>query len=472
MPTKEKKETKKVAYSRKNFWTDAGKKEVAAAHEFAPGYIDFLNKCKNVRETVAVTEETLKADGFKEILIDKSGKKVYSIFRGKTLAFAIIGKKPVSEGVNMLAAHIDSPKIDLKQNPLYEDKASSLGMAKTHYYGGIKKYQWVSTPLALHGIVINKAGEVITVTIGEDDNDPIFLIPDLLPHLSRKVQSTKTLAEAITADHLNVVISSIPVTDKDEKEAIKYHILELLHAKYGIEEEDLLSAELELVPAAKARDMGLDRSMIMGYGQDDRVCAYTGLKALLDLNAKDLDRTAVVYFSDKEEVGSDGNTGANSIFITDFIGDLLKHNGEDCGSYNLRKTLMKTKILSADVNAPVNPNWPTVHEKLNAPVMGHGVTLLKYTGAGGKGGTSDANAEFNAEVIRIFNEKKVFWQTGTLGKVDEGGGGTIAKFLAQFGAEVIDCGPSVLGMHSLYEVTSKADVYSTYKGYKEFLLKA
>lgn len=472
MGTKEKKETKKFAYSPKNFWTEADKKDVTAAHEFSAEYIDFLNKCKNVRETINVTEETLKANGFKEMFTNKSGKKVYSTFRNKTMAFAIIGKKPISEGVNMIAAHVDAPKIDLKQNPIYEDSASSLGMAKTHYYGGIKKYQWVSTPLAIHGIVINKAGEVINITIGEDENDPIFIIPDLLPHLARKVQSTKPLAEAITADHLNVVISSIPVADKDEKEAIKAYVLQLLNEKYGIDEADFLSAELELVPAGKAREMGLDRSMIMGYGQDDRVCAYTGLKALLDINAKDLERTAVVYFSDKEEVGSDGNTGASSIFITDFIGDLLKQNGEDCGSYNLRKTLMKTKVLSADVNAPINPNWPSVHEKQNAPVLGHGVTLLKYTGAGGKGGTSDANAEFNAEVIRIFNEKKVFWQTGTLGKVDEGGGGTIAKFLAQFGAEVIDCGPSVLGMHSLYEVTSKADVYSTYKGYKAFMLKA
>ena len=467
-----KKEKKLITYSRKNFWKQADKNDIKSAHAFSKKYIEYLNQCKNVRETVAYTEAALKAKGFKEVLTNKSEKKVYSIFRRKTMAFAIIGNKPVSEGVNIVAAHIDAPKIDIKQNPLYEDGASSLGMAKTHYYGGIKKYQWVSTPLAIHGIVINKAGEVIQVTIGEDENDPVFIIPDLLPHLARKVQGTKKIGEAITADNLNLVISSIPVDDKDQKEAIKYHVLELLKEKYGIDEDDLLSAELELVPVSRARDMGLDRSMVMGYGQDDRVCAYTGLRALLDLNPEDIERTSVIYFSDKEEIGSDSNTGAKSIFITDFVGDLLKQNGEDCGSYNLRKTLMKSKVLSADVNAPINPNYPSVHEKLNAPVLGHGVTLLKYTGAGGKGGSNDANAEFNAEVIRIFNDAKVFWQTGTLGKVDEGGGGTIAKILAEFGAEVIDCGPSVLGMHSLYEVTSKADVYSTYKGYKAFLLKA
>lgn len=463
---------KLVTYNRKNFWKVADAKDIKSAHEFSKDYIDFLNKCKNVRETVAYTETVLKAKGFKEVLATKSGKKVYSIFRGKTMAFAIIGKKPVSDGVNIVAAHIDAPKIDLKQNPLYEDGNSSLGMAKTHYYGGIKKYQWVSTPLAIHGIVINKAGQLITVTIGEDDSDPVFIIPDLLPHLARKVQASKKIGEAISADNLNLVISSIPVEDKEQKEAIKYHVLELLNEKYGIDEDDLLSAELELVPAGKAREMGLDRSMVMGYGQDDRICAYTGLQALIELAPKDLERTSIVYLSDKEEVGSDSNTGAKSIFITDFIADVLKQNGEDFGSYNLRKTLMKSKVLSADVNAPMNPNYPSVHEKLNAPVLGHGVTLLKYTGAGGKGGSNDANAEFNAEVIRIFNDAKVIWQTGTLGKVDEGGGGTIAKFLAEFGAEVIDCGPSLLGMHSLYEVVSKADLFSTYKGYKAFMLKA
>ncbi len=467
-----KKEKKLISYSRKNFWKTADSKDVKAAHEFSQDYIDFLNKCKNVRETVAYTEAILKANGFKEVLANKTSKKVYSIFRGKTLALAIIGKKPVSEGVNIVAAHIDAPKIDLKQNPLYEDSSCALGMAKTHYYGGIKKYQWVSTPLAIHGIVVDKAGKVITITIGEDETDPVFIIPDLLPHLAKNVQAPKKIGEAISADNLNLVISSIPVADKDQKEAIKYHVLELLNEKYGIDEEDLLSAELELVPAGKAREMGLDRSMVMGYGQDDRICAYAGLKALVELAPKDLERTSIVYFSDKEEVGSDSNTGAKSIFITDFIGDVLKQNGEDCGSYNLRKTLMKSKVLSADVNAPMNPNYPSVHEKLNAPVLGHGVTLLKYTGAGGKGGSNDANAEFNAEVIRIFNDAKVIWQTGTLGKVDEGGGGTIAKFLAEFGAEVIDCGPSLLGMHSLYEIVSKADLYSTYKGYKAFMLKA
>jgi aspartyl aminopeptidase len=465
-------EKKTLTYKRQNFWDNAAKEDINAAQEFSKDYMDFLDKCKNVRETIDYTEEVLKKEGFTEILTEENSKKVFASFRNKTMAFAIIGNRPVSDGINLIAAHVDAPKIDLKQNPLYEDAGSSLAMAKTHYYGGIRKYQWVSTPLAIHGIVINKEGKKIDICIGEDENDPVFIIPDLLPHLSRKVQNGKPLGQAISADKLNVILGSIPVEDKDQKQRLKYHVLELLNQKYGIEEADFLSAELELVPAGKAREVGLDRSMVMGYGQDDRICAYTGLKALLDIKPEDMERTSIVYFSDKEEVGSDSNTGAKSIFIKDFIGDVLKQNGEDCGSYNLRKTMMKSKVLSADVNAPVNPNWPMVHEKMNAPISGHGVTLLKYTGSGGKGGSNDANAEFNAEVIRIFNDAHVFWQTGTLGKVDEGGGGTIAKFLAEFGAEVIDCGPSLLGMHSLYELVNKADLYSSYKGYKAFMLKA
>ncbi|OQY39711.1 MAG: aminopeptidase [Candidatus Cloacimonetes bacterium 4572_65] len=468
----EKEVKKNLAFSPKNFWKEASKEEVAAAQEFSTDYIQFLNECKNVRETINYTERELVKAGYDEILNVDGAKKVYSIFRGKTMAFAVIGNRPVSDGVNIIAAHVDAPKIDLKQNPLYEDSSASLAMGKTHYYGGIKKYQWVSTPLAIHGVVIDNEGNRIDICIGEDEKDPVFIIPDLLPHLARKVQYSKKIGEAITADKLNVILGSIPVEDKDQKDAIKYHVLELLNEKYGIEEVDFLSAELELVPAGKAREVGLDRSLVMGYGQDDRICAYTGLKALLEIATEDMERTSIVYFSDKEEVGSDSNTGAKSIFIQDFVGDVLKQNGEDSGSYNLRKTLMKSKVLSADVNAPMNPNYPSVHEKMNAPVCGFGVTLLKYTGAGGKGGSNDANAEFNAEVIRIFNQDHIFWQTGTLGKVDEGGGGTIAMFLAQFGADVIDCGPSLLGMHSLYEVVSKADLYSSYRAYKSFMLKA
>ncbi len=466
------KEKESLSYSKKNFWEKAPKEDIKAAHEFSKDYIDFLNKCKNVRETIDYTEDVLKAAGFTEILTEKASKKVFASFRNKSMAFAIIGKRPVSDGINLIAAHVDAPKIDLKQNPFYEDSTAALAMAKTHYYGGIRKYQWVSTPLAIHGIVIDKNGKKVDICIGEDENDPVFIIPDLLPHLARKVQSSKPLGEAISADKLNVVLGSIPVDDEDQKQKIKYHVLQLLNEKYGIEEVDFLSAELELVPAGKAREMGLDRSMVMGYGQDDRICAYTGLKALLDIPQEDMERTSIVYFSDKEEVGSDSNTGAKSIFIKDFIADVLKQNDEDCGSYNLRKTMMKSKVLSADVNAPINPNWHSVHDKSNAPIVGHGVTLLKYTGAGGKGGSNDANAEFNAEVIRIFNEDEVIWQTGTLGNVDVGGGGTIAKFLAEYGAEVIDCGPSLLGMHSLYEVVNKADLYSSYKGYKAFMKKA
>ncbi|MFC1888045.1 aminopeptidase, partial [Candidatus Cloacimonadota bacterium] len=391
----------------------------------------------------------------------------------KNAALAFIGKKPISEGVNLIVSHIDAPRVDLKQNPLYEDAGTSLGMMKTHYYGGVKKYQWMSTPLALHGVFIKSNGEAVEVNIGEDDKDPVFVMPDLLPHLARQEQYSKKLGEAINASAMNLVFNSIPYMDSADdniKEAVKLNALVLLNEKYGLVEENFLSAELELVPAGKARDCGLDKSMVLGYGQDDRVCAYTSLEAIFD--TKNPERTAIVYLADKEEIGSESNTGAKSIFIIDFIADLLKYNKEDNDSNTLRKALINSQIISADVNAAVNPNYPNVLEAQNAVKLGFGVSVTKYTGSGGKSGSNDANAEFNARIIDLFNREKVNWQTGTLGKVDVGGGGTIAKFMAEHGAEVIDCGPGVLGMHSLYELTSKADVYSTYKAYKAFFSKA
>lgn len=465
-------DNKDLKFKKRNFWLEASKEDVNAAKEFSTDYIKFLNNCKTERESVTFTIDMLKEKGFNEVLSTPDGKRVYADFRHKSMAFAVIGNRPVSDGVNVVCAHVDAPRIDLKQNPLYEDKTTALAMGITHYYGGIKKYQWVSTPLAIHGVVINKDGETVKICIGENDEDPVFVIPDLLPHLSRKVQGPKTIGEAVSSDNLNIVLSSMPIEDEEEKEAIKTYLLQLLNEKYGIVEEDLLSAEIEIVPAAKARECGFDRSMVLGYGQDDRICAYAGLKALLDINPAELDKTAVVYFSDKEEIGSDSNTGAKSVYIRDFICDLLKQNGEDCGSYNFRKTLIKSNIMSADVAASINPNYKSVHDPQNAPVLGHGVSLVKFTGAGGKGGSNDANAEFNAKVIRIFKKADVFWQTAELGKVDEGGGGTIAKFFAEHGSEVIDCGTGLLGMHSLYELCSKADLYSTYKAYKAFLLNA
>lgn len=459
-----------LLYERLNFWKKAEQSLQDAAYKFADNYKEFLNKAKTERETVNYTVEVLKKNQFKPLDGKKGIKKGYQVFRNKTMAFAIIGKEPVSNGVNMIAAHTDAPRVDLKQNPLYEDGNTSLAVMKTHYYGGIKKYQWVSTPLALHGFVVKADGSSVNISIGDDPSDPVFIIPDLLPHLARKEQYSKSLSDAIDASKMNLVFSSRMEINSEDKETTKLYALKLLNEKYGITELDFISAELELVPAAFARDGGLDRSMVVGYGQDDRICAYAGLQALLSAMHEKPQRTMVVYFSDKEEVGSTGNTGAHSVFIQDFMANLLKTNGEDNGSDNLRKTFMNSHIISGDVTAAIDPNYPGVHEKQNAVLMNYGVGLSKFTGSGGKSGCNDANAEFTAKVIRTLTQAGVFWQMGELGKVDEGGGGTIAGILAELGAEVIDCGTGLMGMHSLYELCSKADLFETYRAYKALLL--
>ncbi len=471
--SKAKELNKKLSYKRKNFWKGATQKESDKATNFSEGYKEFLNIAKTERESIDFFAKELKNRRFSDIDSGKKSKKIFRLSRNKNGAIALLGKKPISEGVNLIVSHIDSPRVDLKQNPLYEDSKINLGLMRTHYYGGIKKFQWVSTPLALHGVFIKKNGEKVKVSIGENEDDPVFVIPDLLPHLARKKQYSKKIGDAINAGKLNLLFNSIPFIDeKDEKikHAVKLNALVLLNEKYGILEEDFLSAELQLVPAGKARDAGMDRSMVLGYGQDDRICAYTSAQAIFD--TKNNDKTAIVYLADKEEIGSDGNTGAKSIFIIDFIADLLKYNKEKSDSATLRKTLINSQILSADVNAGINPNYHEVHEAENAVHIGFGVSVTKFTGAGGKGGSNDANAEFNSKIISIFEKENVNWQIGALGKVDEGGGGTIAKFMAEHGAEVIDCGPGVLGMHSLYELTSKADIYSAYKAYNTFFEKA
>ena len=464
---------KKLTYKRKNFWEAASEQEVKKAFDFAEDYKAFLNLCKTDRETISYFEKLIAKKGFANLDDNPQGKKIFRISRKKNAAIAVIGKRPVKEGVNLVVSHIDSPRVDLKQNPLHEDGTTQLGILKTHYYGGIKKYQWMSTPLAIHGVFVKQNGETISVSIGEEEDEPVFVMPDLLPHLARKEQYTKKIGEAVAAHHMNIVFNSVPFLEKENKEikeAVKLNALILLNEKYGIIEEDFLSAELEVVPAGKARDAGIDKSMVLGYGQDDRICAYTSANAIFDISAND--KTAIVYLADKEEIGSEGNTGAKSIFILDFIADLLKYNGEAYDSATLRKTLINSQILSADVNAAINPNFPSVHENENAVHLGFGVSVTKFTGAGGKSGSNDANAEFNAKIIGIFNAEGVNWQIGALGKVDEGGGGTIAKYMAEYGAEVIDCGPGLLGMHSLYELSSKADLYSSYKAYKAFFEKA
>ena len=457
------------AYERKNFWKDAPVAEQKAAMDYAVDYKEFLNQAKTEREVAVWMEKLLKKHKFVDMHSKAGAKKVYSIFRGKTMAVAILGTEPLNKGFNMVAAHIDSPRIDLKQNPLYEDSNTKMTCMRTHYYGGIKKYQWVSTPLSLHGVIVKQDGSLLNISIGEKENEPVFVIPDLLPHLAAKEQYSKNLNEAIDASKLNLVFSGMMQPGGEEKEAAKAFVLQALNTAYGITEADFLSAELQLVPATKARDAGIDGSMVVGYGQDDRVCAYTGLTALLANQDTKPEKSMIVYLSDKEEVGSMGATGAQSIFIQDFVADLMAYKGEDNSSSNLRKAFINSHILSADVCAALNPNYPNVHEKENAVLFNYGIGVSKFTGSRGKSGCNDADAEFSAKVLKIFTAAGVFWQTGELGKVDEGGGGTIAYILANLGAQVIDCGVGIMGMHSLYELSSKADIYSTYKGYKAFL---
>jgi aspartyl aminopeptidase len=460
---------KALSYDRKNFWKEAPAAEKKAAMDYAIPYKKFLDECKTERETAIWMEKLLKKHKFVSVDSKKGSKRVYRVFRGKTMAVAILGSEPLNQGFNMVASHIDAPRIDLKQNPLYEDGPSQMACMRTHYYGGIKKYQWVSTPLSLHGVVVKNDGSLLHISIGENDDEPVFIIPDLLPHLASKEQYSKNLKDAIDASKLNLVFSGIIEAGAEEKEAAKAYALKVLNAKYGITEADFLSAELQLVPAVKARDAGIDSSMVVGYGQDDRVCAYTALTALLDNMEINPKRSMIVYFSDKEEVGSQGATGAHSVFIRDFVGELLAYKGEDNSSANLRKVFLNSQILSGDVTAVVDPNYPNVHEKQNAVIFNHGMGISKFTGSGGKYGCNDASAEFTAKVLQILNSAGVFWQMGELGKVDEGGGGTIAYILSNLGAEVLDCGVGIMGMHSLYELCSKADLYSTYKAYKAFL---
>ncbi len=455
---------KDLLYKKNTAWQKDG--DNSAIWEFAKGYKKFLDECKTERLSVDYTVKLLEKAGFKQI--EEGGSKVYKVLKSKSVAFAVLASTPMEDGVNVIASHIDSPRVDLKQNPFYE--SDDVCMAKTHYYGGIKKYQWFSTPLALHGVVIKADGEKVKVDIGEDASDPVFIIPDLLPHLARKVQYAKKLPDAFDANKMNLVFSSMPAfgdDDKQLKSRFKLKALQILNQKYGIKEQDFLSAELSLVPAGKARDAGLDSSMILAYGQDDRVCSYCGLKALLD--AKSPSKTTVCYFADKEEIGSEGNTGAKSAFFKNFLQELMKLKGEKYDSYHLAKALANTQILSADVTAALNPNYPEVHDKQNATILGSGVEVSKFGGGGGKYSSNDAGSEFVAKLTRVFNKNKVAWQMGSLGKVDESGGGTIAKYLAALGADVVDCGTGLFGMHSLYELSSKVDVYNTYLAYLGFL---
>lgn len=441
---------------------------IRAAEGFSGDYMKALNAGKTEREFHHFAVEMLKKAGFVELSSQnrlKAGDKVYRSIHGKGLFAAVVGHGPLTDGLAIVGAHIDSPRLDLKPNPLYED--SEMALLKTHYYGGIKKYQWVAIPLALHGVVMLKNGEKLELSIGEDEKDPVFVITDLLPHLG-KDQMAKKASEVIEGEKLNVLIGGYPHPDMDIEKRFKLGVLQLLNEQYGITERDLLSAELEIVPASKARDVGLDRAFIGAYGQDDRVCAYTALKALVD--AKVQNKTQAVILSDKEEVGSNGNTGAHSQLYFFAMNELqARVSGKELSRLDEQRCIENSCMLSTDVTAAFDPNYPEVMEPLNAAYCGRGIGVCKYTGARGKGGTTDANAEYLNSVTRLFDEKKLPWQIGELGKVDQGGGGTIAYIFANAGMQVLDCGVPVLSMHSCFEVTSKLDVYNTYRAYVAFL---
>ena len=434
---------------------------------FGEGYKDFLNSGKTEREAVAAIEKHAKRSGFKEAESSPSHRKLYKVFKHKAIGLAVLGKRPPQEGLRIMVSHVDAPRLDLKQNPLYEEV--DLALLKTHYYGGVKKYQWVSCPLALHGKIIRKDGSALDLTVGEDDSDPVFTVADLLPHLARKTQYEKKLGDAIVGEKLNALAGSIPYPDSEVQERIKLQILDYLHKTYGLIEEDFISAEIELVPAGKARDVGWDKSLTGAYGQDDRICVYTSLKAITEVERPPV--TALVLFLDKEEIGSEGNTGAKSRFLQDMVAAILRQSGVAVEEHVIRQALMHSHAISADVNGALDPDYQEVHEKRNAARLGYGVCVTKFTGSGGKYSSSDANAEYVGMIRRLFNQNSIVWQTGEIGKIDEGGGGTVAKFLASYGLEIIDCGTPLLGMHSPFEISSKADTYMTYKAYKVFLSK-
>ena len=455
-----------LTFSRKSVWESADSKERKAMIDFSKDYIKFLNNAKTERLAVIEGIKIAEEAGFKaidKVKKLKAGDKVYFVNRDKTLFLAVMGSEPMIDGINAVGAHIDSPRLDLKPNPLYE--SDGMAMLKTHYYGGIKKYQWTTIPLAIHGVVAKNDGTVVNISIGEEDDEPVFCITDLLPHLARE-QASKPLREAIGGEDLNVLFGGIPFEDEKAKNKVKLNILNILNEKYGIKERDFTSAELEIVPAFKAKSVGLDGAFVGGYGQDDRVCAYTALKAICDL--KSPKKTAICVLADKEEVGSMGNTGMESRAFEFFIADLMNLSG-DFSEYTLKKCLANSKMLSADVDAGYDPTYASVMEKNNSCYLGEGVCVAKYSGHGGKSGGNDASAEFVGYVRSLFEKNDVAWQIGELGKVDQGGGGTIAYYLANQGLDVIDCGVAVLSMHAPFEITSKADIYMAYKAYNVFM---
>lgn len=459
-------ELKEILFNtKKNGWENTSDEEKEKIFNYCQGYMDFLNRSKTEREIVKNAEQMARERGYRDISEFESlnpGDKVYYVNRGKNLFLAVIGRESIENGVNIIGSHADSPRLDLKPNPLYEDK--EFAYFKTHYYGGIKKYQWTAIPLSMHGVIVKTNGETVEVNIGENENDPIFTITDLLPHLAQD-QMQKKLKDGVEGENLNLLIGSIPYKDSKVSEKVKLNILDILNRKYGITEKDFISAEIELVPAFKCRSLGFDESLIAGYGQDDKVCVYTSLTAILGI--ENPRKTAVCLLADKEEIGSMGNTGMESNVFSTFLSEIL--NKLNINRPNLLdKVLCNSKMLSADVDAGLDPIYVSVADLNNACYLNKGVGMNKYTGVAGKSNASDANAEFLAYVRNIFESNNVDYQMAELGKVDKGGGGTIAYILANKGVDVVDCGVGVLSMHAPYEVTSKYDVYQAYKGYMAF----
>ena len=453
-------------------WNKYDEQKMKEVMDFSEGYKKFISECKTERECVTESIKMAEAHGYRnleDVIRNqetlKPGDKVYANNMGKTIALFLIGKEPLEKGMKILGAHIDSPRLDLKQNPLYEDK--DLAMLETHYYGGIKKYQWVTLPLAMHGVIVRKDGSSVQVNIGENENDPVVGISDLLVHLSSD-QLGKKGSVVIEGEDLNITVGSIPLKD-EEKDAVKMNVLKLLKETYQIEEDDFVSAEIEVVPAGKARDYGLDRSMVMGYGHDDRICAYTSLMALLEM--QEIDRSAVCLLVDKEEVGSIGATGMESKFFENMVAEVMNCMG-DYSELKVRRALANSRMLSSDVSAAFDPNYASVMEPKNSAYMGKGIVFNKYTGSRGKGGCNDANAEYIAALRNIMEKENVSYQTAELGKVDQGGGGTIAYILAQYNMEVIDSGIALHNMHAPWEIASKIDIWEATKGYKAFLKHA
>lgn len=455
---------------RKNGWTEERVKDKTAIFQFSEDYKCFLDKGKTEREVVELSVKLAEAKGFKNAdTVDRvaPGDKIYFVNRNKNVVMAVIGKEDVTKGLHYVVSHIDSPRLDLKQNPLYEDL--ELAYLRTHYYGGIKKYQWPTIALALHGVVVLENGEKINIVIGEKDEDPILMIPDLLPHLWGKSQADRKAPEVFKGEELQILVGSIPMylEESDVKTKVKEYIKHIIKEEYGFEEDDFVSAELELVPAAKARDLGLDRSMVAAYGQDDRICAFTSLRAILDMEGIP-NKTSVCFLADKEEIGSNGSTGLQSTYLEYFTSKIILKAKGECTHLDLQDTLWNSKAMSSDVNGAMDPIFRGVHEEMNAAKLNYGIVVTKYTGARGKASTNDADAEYVAEIRNLLNSNGINWQTGMLGKIDEGGGGTVAMFLAQKGINTIDVGPALLSMHAPIEISSKLDVYETYRAYKAF----